>query len=109
MISHSCKISGRVEGTSTSRTSGSVGDGLEANDIRVRSLETSSRERARPRAALMYVCDASVARGCKLGLRWEDPSGMWILTGSIENGMAQYSANMVDTILMTMSLWSISQ
>jgi hypothetical protein len=53
MISHSCNISGRVHGTSTSITSGSEEEGLAESDMRVRSVEISLVDKDRPVAALM--------------------------------------------------------
>jgi hypothetical protein len=103
MMSHSCRISGRVQGTSTSIRSWSVDEGWAERDMRVRRVEISCRGSESPQAALMYDEEAVVIRGAMGGERCEVPSGMWILTGSMEKGTAQYSENMVATMLMTMS------
>lgn len=75
-MSHSCRMSGLVQGTRTSRRSSLEGDGVAERDIRVRSEQISWRDRERPIAALMYEEEAVVARGSRGGVMWEVPSGM---------------------------------
>ena len=104
IISHSCRISDLVAGTETSNSSAFVGEGLAKSDIRVSRLHWSSRDSERPVAALTYDEDATVCRAARGGEMCEVPSGMWMRTGSISKGTAQYSENMVATILITMSL-----
>jgi hypothetical protein len=103
IMSHSCSTSGRVHGTSTSSAVSSPAFGCASSDMRVSSVEISSRGSARPVAAFRYVADAVVCRGASGGERCDVPSGMWTRTGSIWKGTAQYSANMVETMLTTIS------
>lgn len=83
IISHSCRMSGRVAGTSTNSSSGLEGDIDDVRPIVWSRLETSVDLRERPVHELTYDVRTVACRPDISGLILAWPSGEITLTGSI--------------------------
>jgi hypothetical protein len=120
IMSTSWKMSGRVHGSETIRASGSLGERVGDRVMRVRSDWIVEDVREREVQELMYDVRAVTVRGVISGDMRVEPSGKTILQGSIlqtdpqlpnqttspkqkthVKGSAQYSENILATILIT--------
>lgn len=88
MMSHSCRMSGRVAGTSTVISSSAVVDTDAWSDMRVRREAISAGESSgeKPVHELMNDGRAVVRRGATSGVSRDVPSGKMTLTGSMLSG-----------------------